>query len=113
MGVSFRDSNNFNRGEQSANSRTATPDCADWLRDFFRATPAKEIANEAGINLRAAEAVKQGRNGLTMAHLVNVCRANPEFRAAFFSMCGGILEGEPEMVAALSRAINAVMRGKP
>jgi len=60
---------------------------------------------------RAAEAVKMGRNGLTMAHLVNICRADPTFRAAFFSFCGGKLEGDPEMVAALSRAINAVVRG--
>lgn len=106
MEHSFERKRAFKRGEQ-----TATPKCADWLKDFLTATPAKTIANEAGINLRAAESVKMGRNGLHMNHLVNMCRANPDFRAAFFRFCGGTLEGEPEMVAALSRAINAVVRG--
>jgi hypothetical protein len=113
MAYALGTSRAFNRGEHSANERTATPDCADWLRDFFRNTSAKVIANDAGVNLRAAESVKMGRNGLHMNHLVNMCRSNPDFRAAFFQFCGGTLEGEPEMVAALSRAINAVVRAKP
>lgn len=112
MSVSLRDSRNFNRGEQSKTERSATSDCARWLAAFFRSTPAKVIANDAGVNLRAAENVKQGRNGLTMAHLENLCRSNPDFRAAWFARCGGFLEGDPEMVAALSKAINAIVRGK-
>lgn len=110
MGTSLRDTNSFNRGERAENSRSATSDCAGWLRDFFRDTPAKIIANDAGVNLRAAENVKQGRNGLTMAHLENLCKSNAKFRAAWFRRCGGILEGSPEMVAALTKAINEVVR---
>lgn len=102
----------FNRGEQPQNNRVATPDVADWLKDFFREIPAKIIANDAGINLRAAENVKQGRNGLTMAHLENLCNSNPEFRAAWFVRCGGHLETNPHQVAALYRAFNGIMRGE-
>lgn len=105
----------FNRGEHSANRRrhelSSTSECSDWLQDNLRKISAKQIADDAGLGQRAAESVKLGRNGLTMAHLVSMCRANPEFRAQLFRFCGGHLEGEPEMVAALSRAINAVVRG--
>jgi len=112
MSISLGSNAPFNRGDHSANKhlRTDTREVSDWLQSQFRKTSAKEIAEQGGIGQRAAEGVKQGRNGLTMAHLVNMCRANPEFRAELFKFCGGHLEGEPEMVAALSRAINAIVR---
>lgn len=111
MGTSLSHNHGFNRGEQSANDRSSTPDCAEFLREFFRDTPAKKIAKDAGINQRAAEAVKQGRNGLTMAHLENLCKSNSKFRVAWFrNRCGGILEGSPELVAAISMAINEIVR---
>lgn len=100
----------FKRGEHSANRQTDTPECGDWLADHLRHQSAKVIALKTGQGQRAAEAVKMGRNGLTMAHLVNICRADPDFRAEFFKFCGGTLEGSPEMVAALTKAINAVVR---
>lgn len=115
MGISLRTNPAFiKRGEHSANKhlRTDTPECSDWLADILREQSAKAIAEKTGQGQRAAEAVKMGRNGLTMAHLVNICRADPAFRAAFFQFCGGKLEGDPEMVAALSKAINAVVQGR-
>jgi len=105
----------FNRGEQYSNPhlRSDTSECSDWLKEQFRRQSSKDISTVAGIGQRAAEGVKQGKNGLTMAHLVNICRADPDFRAAFFEFCGGKLEGDPEMVAALSRAINLVVNRNP
>lgn len=102
----------FNRGEHSDNPhlQTDTGECSDWLAEQLRSRSAKDIARKTGQGQRAAEAVKMGRNGMTMAHLVNICRADPEFRAQFFQFCGGMLEGDPEMVAALSKAINAIVR---
>lgn len=102
----------FNRGEQSAN-RTSTADSARWLAEFFRNTPAKVIANDAGINLRAAENVKQGRNGLSMSHLENLCNANHAFRVAWFAeRCGGKMRASPEQVAAAYRLLNSIERGE-
>ena len=111
MVTSLRTNPVFKHGEQSAYTRSDTRECSDWLAQQLRRQSAKDIAEKTGQGLRAAEAVKMGRNGLNMAHLVNICRADPEFRAAFFTYCGGVLEGQPEMVAALSRAINAVVNG--
>lgn len=112
MSVSLVTNPAFNRGEHSANKhlRSDTRECSDWLQHQFRKQSSKEISEQGGIGQRAAEGVKQGRNGLTMAHLVNMCRANPDFRAQFFAFCGGQLEGDPALVANLSRAINAVMQ---
>lgn len=112
MHVSLRTNAAFNRGEHSTNKHlhTDTPEVSDWLKDQFRRQSAKDISEKTGQGQRAAEAVKMGRNGLTMAHLVNICRTDPTFRAAFFQFCGGTLEGDPAMVAALSHAINAVMQ---
>ena len=109
MTISLSNIHAFNRGEQY---RTSTPDCAKWLADYFRNTPAKVIANDAGINLRAAESVKQGRNGLSMAHLENLCNANPHFRAAWFAQrCGGKMRASPEQVALAYQLLNAIERG--
>jgi hypothetical protein len=112
MQFSLGPNHSFKRGEHSANPHlTSTPECNDWLADTLRDQSAKIISRKTGQGQRAAEAVKMGRNGLTMAHLVNICRADDDFRAAFFKFCGGQLEGDPELVANLSRAINAVMQG--
>lgn len=102
----------FNRGEHSRNAhlRSDTRECSDWLAHQLRRKPAKDISAECGVGVRAAEGIKAGRNGLTMAHLVTMCRANPDFRAAFFAFCGGELEGSPELVAKLSHAINHIMQ---
>jgi len=112
MHTTLRENHGFNRGEQSANWRHAstTSECADWLKEQLRPTPAKVVSRQAGINQRAAEAVKLGRNGLTMAHLVNMCRADAKFRSAFFAFCGGHLEGDPEFVAGLTLAVQSFMR---
>lgn len=114
MDISLGTVPTFNRGERRTNAhlRSDTRECGDWLAHQLRGQSAKETADQAGTGVRAAEGIKAGRNGLTMAHLVNICRANPDFRAAFFSFCGGKLEGDPEMVAALSKAINAVVAGR-
>lgn len=113
MGNSLGTVPRINRGEQSQTARTATPDCARWLAAFFVNTSAKKIANDAGINLRAAENVKQGRNGLTMAHLENLCNSNPDFRTAWFAeRCGGKLKASPEQVALAYRLLNSIERGE-
>jgi hypothetical protein len=49
---------------------------------------------------------------MTMAHIVSMCRADPYFRAEFFRFAGGELEADPQIVGALSHAIDAVMRRK-
>jgi hypothetical protein len=102
------------RGEHSANKhlKTDTPECSDWLQDQLRQQSAKVISEKTGQGQRAAEAVKMGRNGLNMAHLVNICRADPDFRVAFFQFCGGQLETNPNTVAALARAFEAIQRGE-
>lgn len=113
MHTSRGQNGSFNRGELSENWRQVSPsECHDWLADQLSDQSAKVIARKSGQGQRAAESVKQGRNGLTMAHLVSLCRADDNFRAQFFKFCGGQLEGEPEMIAALSKAINAVMQKK-
>lgn len=114
MPISLRTNPAFNRGEHHSNKhiQTDTPEVSDWLKDQLRGQSAKAISEKTGQGQRAAEAVKMGRNGLTMAHLVNICRADPDFRAQFFAFCGGKLEGDPSLVADLSRAINAVMQGR-
>lgn len=114
LNISLRTNPVFKRGEHTSNRHlhTDTRECSDWLQHQFRQQSAKVISEKTGQGQRAAEAVKMGRNGLTMAHLVNICRADPDFRAQFFAFCGGQLEGDPEMVAALSKAINAVMQGR-
>lgn len=112
VNYSNRNTRSFNRGEHLDNPRCGTGEATDWLKDYLSNKSAKYIEAKASVGSRAAENIKQGRNGMTMAHIVSMCRADPDFRAAFFQFCGGMLEGEPEMVAALSHAINAVMRSR-
>jgi len=104
----------FNRGEHRGNQRQAvgTIECQDWLAEYLgRARyQAKEVGELSGCGVRAAENIKQGRNGMTMAHLVAMCRNDPMFRAEFFRFCGGHLEVDPEFVAGLSMAVNSYVR---
>lgn len=113
MGISPAPYARRNRGEHSDNGqRIDTREATDWLKDQLRNKSAKEISADTGCGIRAAESIKLGRNGMTMAHLIAMCRNDPLFRAQFFRFAGGHLEGEPEMVAALSHAINAVLRSQ-
>lgn len=81
MSISLRTNPVFKRGEHSANPhlRSDTGEVSDWLAHQFRQQSAKEISEKTGQGQRAAEAVKMGCNGLTMAHLVNICRAFPNW----------------------------------
>lgn len=87
-----------------------TADCTDWLAGYFRDQSAKEIARKTGQSPRTAEAVKTGRNCLTMAHLVNMCRADPQFAAAFAEYVGLLLPGDAAFAGALTQVFNAYQR---
>lgn len=83
-----------------------------FLTDYFRDTPAKEIAKLAGIGIRSAEGIKQGRQTFSMASLERAHRADPDFAAAWAAHVGLLLPGEAEYAGAATRAHNAWLRMK-
>jgi len=100
------------RGKHTRNSRITTEEANDWLARQLRRQSSKHIAAKSGISPRTAEALRLGRHGLKFAHLIELTRNDPEFRVSFFKFCGGHVEGEPELVAAISHVINEVVRNK-
>lgn len=97
------------RGRNNSSLRDVKLDNQDWLAAEIARRPVGEVVDNTGMSDKAVQNIRQRRGKLSFDYLVELCRNDPGFRAAFFTHCGGILEGEPEMVAALSRAINAVV----
>jgi len=91
----------------------STDNLVDFTRERANRYTEKELARLTGLSIAQVKNLRLGRSGVSGKTISNWCRNDPAFRAEYFRFCGGHLEGEPEMVAALSRAINAIVRGIP
>lgn len=99
------------RGVRNRNRhRVSTSDLSDWFKDRLRNMSAKEIAEEAGCGVRAAENVKQGRNNFTSAHLATLLLNRPDIAAEWAEYIGLILPGQAEFAGAFTQAVNAYVR---
>lgn len=84
----------------------------DWLRDHAKKLSAKDGQKVTGLNPKAFENLRQGRNKINFDNLVEWCRNDPQFAAAFAEHIGLVLPGEAEFAGALTHAVNAYWRRK-
>lgn len=96
------------RGEPRANISHR-----DWLKEqqVFQDSP-KVVAEKTGMTPRAVENIRLGRNAISFDNLVELCRADPDFAAAFCEYIGVLKPGEAEFAGALTKAFNAYQRRK-
>lgn len=102
------------RGRNAHNtSRASTAEMIDFMSAQARKLRTKEVQRLTGLSIKAIENMRLGLSSASAQTITTWCRNDPSFRAAYFCYCGGMLEGDPEMVAALTRAIHAVVRKAP
>lgn len=82
----------------------------DWLKDQARKESAKEGAAKAAMSPKAFENLQQGRNKISFDSLVEWCRNDPEFAAAFAEHIGLILPGGVGYLDALVQFAGEVIR---
>src|ERR1035437_3152529 len=97
------------RGEIEHSSRVSTAEMIDFIKAQVRRRRAKEVQRLTGLSIKAIENMRMGLSGASSQTITTWCRNDPEFRAAYFAECGGLLEGDPEMLSGLTRAVNAYM----
>lgn len=71
---------------------------------------AKELADATGGSIRAAQNVREGLNGMSLAGFLNACRSFPELRALAMEMMGCEAETDPEFVKGISLLMNSYVR---
>jgi hypothetical protein len=72
--------------------------------------PAKVISRASTSSVRAAENVRQGMNGMSLAHFLNACRELPELRALAMELMGCDTTVDPEFQRGISLLMNSFAR---
>jgi hypothetical protein len=81
-----------------------------FLRTQARRIAAKEGAERTGMSPKGFQKLQQGENCISFDRLIEWCRNDPEFGAAFCEYIGVLRPGEAEFAAALTRTFNAYQR---
>jgi hypothetical protein len=80
----------------------------DWLAEAMR--HCRDVSTKTGLSKRAVENLRLKRNKISFDNLVELCRADKDFAAAFAEYVGLILPGEAEFTGAMNQAFSAYMR---
>lgn len=99
-------------GRRPHNSSVASVKLAngDWLAAQVSKRSVIEVVNATGMTEKAVQNIRQRRSKISFDNLVDLCRDDPEFAAAFAEYVGLILPGQAEFAGALTRAFNAYQR---
>jgi hypothetical protein len=81
-----------------------------FLRSQARRIAAKEGAERTGMSPKGFQKLQQGENTISFDKLIEWCRNDPMFAAAFAEHVGLVLPGEAEFSGALTQAFNAYQR---
>lgn len=99
LGKTTRDSGAVVKGDNVA-----------FLRSQARRIAAKEGAERTGMSPKGFQKLQQGENTISFDKLIEWCRNDPDFGAAFCEYIGVLRPGEAEFAAALTRTFNAYQR---
>jgi hypothetical protein len=72
--------------------------------------PAKVISKASTSSVRAAENVRQGMNGMSLAHFLNACRELPELKALAMELMRCETTVDPEFQRGISMLMNSFAR---
>lgn len=81
-----------------------------FLRSQARRIAAKEGAERTGMSPKGFQKLQQGENTISFEKLVEWCRNDAQFAAAFAEHVGLVLPGGAEFAGALTQAFNAFQR---
>lgn len=82
----------------------------DWLAGQFAQRTDKDVIASTAMTGKAVQNIRQRRSKISFDNLVDLCRNDPDFAAAFGEHIGLLRPGEAEIAGALTQAFNAYMR---
>jgi len=109
-GLSDRTSIPPNRKKTS--HRDGKVENGDWLAAQISQRSVAEVVAATGMTDKAVQNIRRRKSKISFDNLVDLCRNDPDFGAAFVEHIGLLRPGEPEIAGALTQAFNAYMRRK-
>lgn len=82
----------------------------DWLAGQIAQRTDKDVVESTAMSPKAVQNIRQRRSKISFDNLVDLCRNDPAFAAAFAEHVGLIRPGEAEFAGALTTAFNAYQR---
>lgn len=82
----------------------------DWLAAKIASRSVAEVVADTGMTEKAVQNIRQRKAKISFDNLVELCRNDPSFAAAFAAHVGLIRPGEAEFAGALTQAFNAYAR---
>jgi hypothetical protein len=97
----------------SSSIRDAKHDNGDWLAAQVARRSVQNVVDSTGMTDKAVQNIRQRRAKISFDNLVELCRNDPDFAAAFAEHVGLILPGEAELAGAITNAFNVWQRRHP
>ncbi len=82
----------------------------DWLAAEISRRPISQVVASTGMTDKAVQNIRRRKSKISFDHLVDLCRDDPAFAAAFAEHIGLIRPGEAEFAGALTQAFNAYQK---
>lgn len=83
----------------------------DWLAAKIARYSVQEVVDATGMSETAVQNVRRGKAKLSWDNMTSMCKAHPEFGAAYMEYIGLLQPGQAETAAAYTRFANAAVRG--
>ena len=112
MGNGLIDRSVSGHRRQNTSIRDVKQENQDWLAAQFAQRQVSEIVDDTGMTDKAVQNIRQRRAKISFDNLVELCRNDPNFAAAFAEHIGLLRPGEAEFAGALTNAFNAFKRSR-
>lgn len=100
------------QNRKNTSHRDGKVENGDWLAAQISQRSVAEVVASTGMTDKAVQNIRRRKSKISFDNLVDLCRTDPEFAAAFAEYVGLILPGEAEFAGALTNAFNAFQRRK-
>jgi len=98
------------QNRQNNSVRDAKNENQDWLAAQLSRRSVQEVVDSTGMNEKSVQNIRRKKSKISFDNLVDLCRDDPQFAAAFAAYIGLIRPGEAEFAGALTQAFNAYQR---
>lgn len=95
---------------QNTSIRDVKSENQDWLAAQVARRSVQDVVDATGMTDKGVQNIRQRKAKISFDNLVELCRNDPGFAAAFAEHVGLILPGEAEFAGALTNAFNAFQR---
>lgn len=100
------------QNRQNNSIRDAKNDNQDWLAAQLSQRSVAAVVNSTGMNEKSVQNIRRKKSKISFDNLVDLCRDDPDFAAAFAEHIGLILPGDAEFTGAFTKAVAAYQRRK-